>query len=104
MNVNQGLSMSNNTSTPSIYYILTTCETSTPNIDNKSNVHSILMNNQRKVSSSSSKYGFQKKCRDGYSKYYQIFIDSLESDGVMGCQTSKEAENVKSLGYTLKIL
>ena len=96
MNINQGLTMSNNNGTPCIYHILTICETSMPNVDDECNAHSILINNQRKLSSSSSKYGFEKKCRDGCSKCYEFFIDSLESDGVTGCQTSKVAENVKS--------
>ena len=30
-------------------------------------------------------------------------IDSFESDSIKGCQTSKEAEYVKSLGYTVSI-
>ena len=72
MNVVQGLTMSNYTGTPSMCCILTTCETSTPYVEDKFNAHSILMNNERKRSSSSSKHGFKKKCRDGYSKRYKF--------------------------------
>jgi len=93
--------MPSNNAQPEIYFILTISDTSTLAIDDRRNALSILMSNQMKVNKSSSKYGFDKKCREGYSLYYKIFIDALELEGITGCQTSKEAENIKNLGYAL---
>lgn len=101
MNVNEGLVTSNIATQSETYCMLAASDASTPALDNRSNALSIIMSNQMKVNKNSTKHGFEKKCRDGYSTYCKIFTDSLESDGITSCQTSKEAESAKNLGYAL---
>ena len=68
VNANKALTMSKNTNTPETYYILTTCDTSASTTSDSSNSFSVIMKNQRNLSKSSTKYGFDKKHRKGYAQ------------------------------------
>ena len=56
----------------------------------------MLMKAQRETKNSSSLYSFYKKVTPGYDECYGVLYKSYEMDGLVGCSTFREANDVKN--------
>jgi len=82
--------------TPSVFYVLTLPQSSTTELKNNNDVFMKMMK-ASKEKQGSSLYSFSNKINDGYDAVKQELMQLFVEDKLVGCDTSKEAEQMNSL-------